>query len=665
MTKDTIVTRLRDDLVPGYQLPSNERLLSLRRPNSTTHNKEGIVGIFTVPPTSLLSEREIITTPTSYNRHYPPTHRLAIILHGTGGHKNYCYHTLLATELASKLGYHVFRFDFRGNGDSQEVPDVTQGRSVKSEVDDVEWIYDVFKNGGHFTEIGINLIPNVIVGHSRGSTVMFQWAIRQQVKCESGEPFQFVPSLVNCSGRYRSKLVIDEYHLEDGGAQSDDDEDEDDTSFSMSQYRFGKFTEVPLVKNELLDLAKQDFSGVRRLDPEIQVFSIYGLHDTIVPVDDSSFYANALGGRHELVFIHTADHNFYGTETIDEENSSELNPDHLPLTKRRKVNFNYQVKDLITDWLHTRSDVQRYKSATHEVYYYPRWRGIEGISNFRDIGGWRTEDNKHYVKAAVIFRCANPSNVTPRGIRQLKTLGIRAFFDLRSNEELENAGSLHVDGIEVFNTPVYKNTDMSPQGIARRYKHLLGSWYTFKYVYEEMLKQGGDAFRAVLMYLRDHPGDAIAYNCTAGKDRTGLMTMLILLLLGVDDHTIAKEYELTTVGLLPDHPGLKKGFMTMIAKLKKDLETEGHDDDNLKHAMWELSPDQMFENMISSKYETMISTIQMFNLKFGGIEQYCKEKLRLTQQDLDTIRKNLWAKSTPYPDQNAKWHHRSSMGSLL
>jgi len=38
-------------------------------------------------------------------------------------------------------------------------------------------------------------------------------------------------------------------------------------------------------------------------------------------------------------------------------------------------------------------------------------------------------------------------------------------------------------------------------------------------------------------------------HCTAGKDRTGVICAIILSLCGVNDEIIAKEYELTELGL--------------------------------------------------------------------------------------------------------------------
>jgi hypothetical protein len=50
----------------------------------------------------------------------------------------------------------------------------------------------------------------------------------------------------------------------------------------------------------------------------------------------------------------------------------------------------------------------------------------------------------------------------------------------------------------------------------------------FAQLYSEILESGGPAFREVFLHLKDRPGDPIMFNCTAGKDRTGILAALIL-----------------------------------------------------------------------------------------------------------------------------------------
>lgn len=62
---------------------------------------------------------------------------------------------------------------------------------------------------------------------------------------------------------------------------------------------------------------------------------------------------------------------------------------------------------------------------------------IDGIYNFRDIGGYAIDGAPEYaVRRGFIFRCANTGNITPSGMHQLRELGITTIFDLRSSSEI-------------------------------------------------------------------------------------------------------------------------------------------------------------------------------------------------------------------------------------
>lgn len=633
------VKEIDPSICTNYKLESNEKLISISIPTSKNPTGVGLVGILTVPPLSLLSEDEMLKASLKDDPDHPPTHKLALLLHGKGGHKNYCYQSILAKDLATKLGTYSFRFDFRGCGDSQENEDEDFGRKVEQDVEDIEIVLNVFTNGLNYKDININLMPNSIISHSRGSVAMFRWALKQQELLDSNKPYQFVPNLINTSGRFISSLLLEQKSPFTG-------------SF-LNQYRFGKYQEIKTKDGEIQDLGSQDLNPIKDLNEEIQVLSIYGLSDTIVPVKDSENFANLLGSRHTLKFIPFADHNFYGDSEIDESNKSKFNAENLPLKKNR-VNFNYKVSSEVIDWLNTLNETDRFRNSTKIINYYPRWRDIDGISNFRDVGGWKTKDNL-YIKQGLIYRCANTSNVTELGKRQIKDLQIDTIFDLRSVTEYKKRGGLYIEGVNCLNIPIYSNQDLSPQAIALHYKNLLTSWYTYKYVYRDILTVGKKAFIEFFTYLRDNPNKPIIFNCHAGKDRTGVMAMLLLLVLNVDYHTIAKEYELTTIGLIPDIDSIKRDFSCFAEQVKKSfVDIDGNPIN--------ISMDHMFDNLISSKYESMISVIQLFNDEFKGIDFYMKNDLNFTDKDIETIKSNLLTSKNPYPNY---WKHRSTSSSYL
>lgn len=217
----------------------------------------------------------------------------------------------------------------------------------------------------------------------------------------------------------------------------------------------------------------------------------------------------------------------------------------------------------------------------------PPFVHVEGVHNFRDLGGYpiKTHPNASplIVRRNLIFRCAEPSKITVAGAQTLRSLGITTVFDLRSGPELEKqkarAPVVHIDGIQRQFVPVFADVDYSPESIALRYKDYASSGTEgFTKAYAEILKNAPPSYRRVLMHIRDKPEEACVIHCTAGKDRTGVLAALILMLAGVDERTIAEEYALTEIGLaalrpiilqhLTDQPALEgnmEGAMNMVS----------------------------------------------------------------------------------------------------
>jgi hypothetical protein len=123
----------------------------------------------------------------------------------------------------------------------------------------------------------------------------------------------------------------------------------------------------------------------------------------------------------------------------------------------------------------------------------PPFVNIPGIANLRDIGGYGTTDQHHSIRRNLVYRAADPSQVTREGLARLKELGVTKVFDLRSIPEIQKQGpewqGVHVDkGHEVFVSrgetgdvgpdeieriwcPVFRDTDYGPEQVALRFKN--------------------------------------------------------------------------------------------------------------------------------------------------------------------------------------------------
>ncbi|KAI5964291.1 uncharacterized protein KGF55_002233 [Candida pseudojiufengensis] len=604
----------------------------------------------------------------------PMTHKAVIILHGQGGHRDYCYQQHLAHRLAKDLGIFSLRIDFRGCGDSDDNEIEIEGRHLDQDVEDIQNSAE-FLRSGEKNGIGIDLTINSIISHSRGGVAMFLWALKQDELLKQGNINAIVvPNLINCAARFTSETVLERYsHFVNFDYIPD-----------VIYYRYGKYQKGKLAAKEIITLSKPNFSNLTNLSRDFSVLSIYGLHDEIIPRYDCSNFANALNRgpkSHTLKLIPEADHNFYGFQKIEpDDDLEEMNPLNLPLKKGR-INYNYLVVDYILDFLSPENEFERFLLSSNVIGSVSRWKHVEGVNNFRDLGGWRilhpTFDNGnvegkfHYVKPNVAFRCANISGMTENGLKTIQKLGIKAIFDLRSDGEISADGyppNLSSYGIKRIHAPIYAKDDYSPQAIALRYTNLMTSWSTYVHVYKDMFEFGKEAFRTIFLYILEE-NQPFLFHCTAGKDRTGVFGMLYLLLAGVDKDTISKEYELTTIGLKPDHPILKAKFIEAVNKIRSKFGGTG-EDDALENMIsqgrkdWKIE-EQGFQNLVSSRYEAMLATIQLFNELYGNIVKYMETILGFSLHEIEQIYNRIIT-SDPQNfgfelNTQLRWDHRAKI----
>lgn len=524
-----------------------------------------------------------LTSPANASKNVPGS-RLILIAHGFGGHKDYCYQKMLAEELSSE-GLHTFRFDFRNCGWSSKVPYKHGGRLVtESDFEDFNAIVEEFVLKQNFVLAGV-------VAHSRGSVAMFYWALHQKL-------IKRLPTLVNVSGRYDSKGFLDRVESIEPKAR--------EQGWTASINIEGKYQTTTIPYNELVDVGTVDLTSINTLPKHVYVLSIYGLKDHIVPLIDADYFAEKLKPRHTLRLIADADHNFYQTFKIE---------------GKKRINHNGKVVDIVSEWFSPNSERDRFMQDHQYAGIVNRWKDIEGISNFRDFGAFKTEDGKTTVRPDLLFRCANPAKVTNKGAEVMKRLGIKTIFDLRSEQELERAGVANIEGIENKWIPIFKNRDLSPAALAERARNFADPLEGFQRAYCELLDKAPQSYKQIMEHIRDRPNDGFVVHCTAGKDRTGVICALILLLMKVDPDIVAREYELTTFGLVNE-------FEVVIKTVEKE------------HP--EMSREAKLA-LLGSRYESMRGTIDIINQQYGGAYNYFKNYCGLTDEDLKIIISNLTA----------------------
>lgn len=180
---------------------------------------------------------------------------------------------------------------------------------------------------------------------------------------------------------------------------------------------------------------------------------------------------------------------------------------------------------------------------------------FSGLINARHLGGYHTTDGGITKKEAFI-RCENPYKLTAEDLDLLYNLGIRRVIDLRSPEEVSAAPNPMAEDnrFTYKNIPVFSE-DASPEALTK-------SGIPMGDLYVYMIEERKPAFREIFAEILRSEG-GVLYHCSAGKDRTGVLSALLLLLAGVDEETVVQEYCYTQVLLAP-----------LVAELKKSINAD-------------------------------------------------------------------------------------------
>lgn len=172
---------------------------------------------------------------------------------------------------------------------------------------------------------------------------------------------------------------------------------------------------------------------------------------------------------------------------------------------------------------------------------------LDAVHNFRDLGGYPTTDG-HTTRWRRLFRADGLYRLTAADVAVVRELGVRTVIDLRTDEELDLRGRYPLDqhDVQYHHLPVQDVvwTQMPDVQITDRDPAEFLEW-----AYLLMLAEGADRFVNALVRLCEPGVLPAVFHCAAGKDRTGVLAMLLLGALRVPDDYIVADYALTAGGM--------------------------------------------------------------------------------------------------------------------
>lgn len=269
----------------------------------------------------------------------------------------------------------------------------------------------------------------------------------------------------------------------------------------------------------------------------------------------------------------------------------------------------------------------------------PQSIGLTGVTNARELGGYRTEDGKT-VKSGKLLRTAKLKDATEQDLNLLsskyqvsKVIDFRTLAEATADPDatIPGAKSTRMSAVDVGTTAfeivklvgevssgtgaIDINTIKSLISIAKN-----GAIYTYMDdEYEGLVSDIGSilVYRQFFNLLLEADGATVLYHCASGKDRAGVASILLLSALGVDKETIKEDYLLSNTYYADEiQQAYDKAYsITKSKHISKDVARAYGVDEG-----W---------------FDTVYSTIES---KYGSMNKYLKYAMGLSSSDLNKLK---------------------------
>ncbi|HWI47949.1 MAG TPA: tyrosine-protein phosphatase [Rummeliibacillus sp.] len=235
---------------------------------------------------------------------------------------------------------------------------------------------------------------------------------------------------------------------------------------------------------------------------------------------------------------------------------------------------------------------------------------FERVMNFRDMGGYKTEDGRR-VKKGIFYRSGDLSKMTDNDKAVFETLGIRTIFDYRDHGEAKakpDPEFINVVNIRLpakgnvgFEMPTVTLKDIDNREFLQKIK---GDIFTEMY---SQMAFNNPSYQKLMEIVQEPDQLGLLHHCAAGKDRTGVGGALILLALGIPRDTILVDYLLTNDYMKP----MRDAMIPILSQHLNEQEI------------------QQFGDIMSAKESYLQAVFQAIDQNYGDTDRYLEDEFGL------------------------------------
>lgn len=225
--------------------------------------------------------------------------------------------------------------------------------------------------------------------------------------------------------------------------------------------------------------------------------------------------------------------------------------------------------------------------------FYERHIRLSGAHNVRDLGGYETAAGG-MTRWRSFLRADALHDLTAEDVEALLVLGLGTVIDLRSDAEIARQPSAFAghETVSYHHIPLFDNLAPVDAMMLEKDAFDLSSRYV------DAADRCRPAIARVATTIATAGTGMVLFNCTAGKDRTGIVAAMLLSLAGVDSERIAADYALTA---------------SLAGALMERLKT---------HAMARGLDEVVSSRLLSSEPAAMLTFLRHMEERYGGFQNY-------------------------------------------
>jgi protein-tyrosine phosphatase len=262
-----------------------------------------------------------------------------------------------------------------------------------------------------------------------------------------------------------------------------------------------------------------------------------------------------------------------------------------------------------------------------------RLLNFEGIANFRDLGGYTTADGRQ-VKWGVLYRTATLAHSSNADLQGIDRLGLTTLVDFRSAAEKEaEPNRLPTPaGFDVVEIPTLDDGNKAMVGeIMARIESGNFDGFDPDALMLDANRQFASTFtpqfRQFVNTVLEADGEPVAWNCSAGKDRTGFAAAILLRILGVPQEVVLQDYMASK-----QHALEGRSMQMMLLRLFKGDE----------------AADKM-TTLLGVEAAWLQAGFDAIDATWGSFDNYVREGLGLTPADIAKLQAALLTGSAKNP----------------